>query len=126
MSTSLSGRLGYSRNLINAGIAGVRAGHHSASCERLSPEKLAQSARKSLVIAAAGACVGLLYSRLVRPHGNRSRAIALTAVGGTLSFCTGFLLDNRQAASTLVHGAAREVRRVSDAHWLEMHPINYA
>jgi len=123
---SFSGNVRYGRNLVNAGIAGIRTGQNSARGERRLSKIAADAARGSFAMAAVGTCVGLLTSCLM-PRSNRlSKSIVLGSVGSALGFLAGFSWKTREVTSSVAHSAAREVRRVRDEHWLETNPIDYA
>jgi hypothetical protein len=87
---------------------------------------VADSARDSLKLAVAGACLGLLPSCLRGRRPSLSSALALGALGSALGFVVGFTWKTRKVTSSLAHSAARELHRVGDEHWLEKNPIDYA
>ena len=123
---SFSGNVRYGRNLVNAGITGIRTGQYSARGERRLSKVAADAAQGSLAMAAVGACLGVLTSCLM-PRSNRlSKVIALGGVGSALGFLAGFSWKTRDISSSVAHSAAREVRKACDEHWLETNPIDYA
>jgi hypothetical protein len=123
---SIARTVTYSRKLASAGLSGVRAGHLATLNGRSFPSVLAESARGSLKLAAAGACVGLLRSYLRNRRGHLSNTIAYGALGSALGFCAGFTWTNRRVTSALAHSALKEIHKASDEHWLKIHPIDYA
>jgi hypothetical protein len=110
---------------VSAGISGVRIGYDDLRSESES-NLVADSARDSLKLAVAGACLGLLPSCLKWRRSRVPGALALGALGSALGFCAGFTWKTRRLSFGCAHSAARELGRVSDDHWLEMHPIDYA
>ena len=124
---SFTGNVRYGRSLVTAGITGIRAGQDSARGEQPLSKITAEAAQRSLMLAAVGACAGLLSSYLLHHRDKRiSKAVALGSVGSALGFIAGFSWKTRDVTSRVVHSAAREVRRARDEHWLELNPIDYA
>ncbi len=125
-SQSVTGSIQYGRQLVSAGIAGIRSGQDSARGEQPLSTIAADAARSSLALAAVGACVGLLSSCLLR-RGNRvPKTLVLGGLGSALGFFAGFSWKTRNVTSTVAHSAAKELRRARDEHWLESNPIDYA
>ena len=121
-----TGNIRYGKSLVNAGITGIRSGQDAARGERRLSKVASDAAQGSLMLAAVGACAGLLTSCLFHRDKRISRALALGSVGSTLGFLAGFSWKTRDVTSSVAHSAAREVRRARDEHWLELHPIDYA
>jgi len=78
------------------------------------------------MLAAAGACVGLLRPYLTHRRNRLPKALAGGALGSALGLCAGLAWKTRAVTSGVVHSARKEVDRVRDEHWLEMNPIDYA
>jgi len=125
-SHSVSSAAEYGRKLVRAGVAGVRQGHDSVLHGQPVSTLVANSARHSLKMAAAGACLGLLRYCMVRRRENLSRSVAVGALGSALGFAAGFSWKTRKLASSVAHSAADELRKARDEHWLECNPIDYA
>ena len=125
MTTSTIDKLAYGRKLIDAGIAGIRAGHHGFDPQRAS-SLVSHSAEESLKLAAMGACMGVLPALLLRRRTRLAHAMLFGTVGGLLGFTAGFSWKTRTLTSRLAHSAMHEVHRVQDEHWLESNPIDYA
>ena len=123
---SLASTLTYGRQLVDAGIAGIRRGQDSALNGQPLSALAADSARDSLKLAVAGACLGLLPTYILGRRRRCSTVLAFGALGSTVGFVAAFSWKTRKVASTLAHSAARELRRARDEHWLEMNPIDYA
>ena len=123
---SMTNKVAYGRKLANAGLTGIRTGQQTASPDQSFSALLVDSLRDSLMLAAVGACVGLLRPYVTRRHHHLPRALAGGAVGSALGLCAGFAWKTRAATSGLVHSARKEMDRVRDEHWLEMNPITYA
>ena len=125
-SLSATSTVRYGRNLVGAGIAGIRNGQDAARGDQRLSAIAADAAQRSLGLAALGACVGLLTSGLMRGRKGMSNAIALGAVGSFVGFAAGFGWTTRSVTSNVVHSTAKEIRRARDEHWLELNPIDYA
>jgi len=123
---SMTNTVAYGRRLANAGLTGIRTGQQTASPDQSFSALLVDSLRDSLMLAAVGACVGLLRPYVTRRRNRLPRALAGGAVGSALGLCAGFVWKTRAATSGLVHSARKEMDRVRDEHWLEMNPIDYA
>ena len=123
---SMTNRVAYGRRLANAGLTGIRTGQHTASPDQSFSALLVESLRDSLMLAAVGACVGLLRPYVTRRRNRFPRALAGGAVGSALGLCAGFAWKTRATTSGIVHSARKEMGRVRDERWLEMNPITYA
>ena len=123
---SLTSTVNYGRKLVNAGIAGIRAGQESGLAGRSLSELAAGSARGSLKLAAAGACLALLPACFPRRRRHFGTALAMGALGGTLGFFAAFSWKTRKVTSSLAQSALKQIHKVSDEHWLQGHPIDYA
>jgi hypothetical protein len=123
---SVKSTVKYGRRLVNAGLSGIRTGQPAALNGRSFSSVLAESARDSLKLAAAGICIGLLRSSLKNRRGHLSSTLAYGALGSALGFCAVLGWKTRAVASSLAHSAVKEMQKVSDEHWLEVHPIDYA
>lgn len=123
---SMTNKVAYGRKLANAGLTGIRTGQQTAFPDQPFSALVVESLRDSLILAAVGACLGLLRPYVTRRHNRLPRALAGGAIGSALGFCAGFAWKTRAATSGLVHSARKEMDRVRDEHWLEMNPIDYA
>ena len=118
--------LDYGRKLMHASASGIRQAQQSGVEGHSASTVWIDSARDSLLLAAACACATLLPSSLARRHRRFGRAITFGAVGSALGFCAAFAWNTRKLTSSMAHSAYREVQKVRDEHWLEVHPIDYA
>lgn len=125
-SLAQTGAVRYGRNLVSAGIAGIRRGQDAARGDQQLSAIAVDAAQRSLGLAVVGACVGLVTSCLIRGRKRMSNAIALGAVGSFVGFAAGFSWTTRKVTSNVVHSTAKEIRRARDEHWLELNPIDYA
>jgi len=115
---SIANKVDYGRKLIHAGVSGIRSSEGLASAGQPAARVFADSALHSLTLAAIGTCAGLAARRGKRVP----RSMALGAIG----FFAGFAWSTRKITSNLAQAALKEIHKVSDEHWLEMHPIDYA
>lgn len=123
---SMTNRVAYGRQLVNAGVTGIRTGKQTACPDQSFSALLAESVRGSLMLAAAGACVGILRPYLTQRRARLHKALAGGAVGSALGLCAGLAWKTRTVTSSLAHSARKEIDRVRDERWLEMNPIDYA
>lgn len=123
---SVASSFRYGRKLVNAGVSGIRSGRPAAFNGRPVSSVMAESARDSIALAAAGVCVGLVHSFMLQRRARLSSKIVYSVLGGAVGFCAGFSWHTRKVGSSLAHSALKEIHRASDQHWLEVHPIDYA
>ena len=79
-----------------------------------------------MIVAAVGACVGLVGSYLGNRRKSAGRAFAFGIVGGAIGFGVGLAWENRRLEASVVSGAWKNIGRARDEHWLDRHPIDYA
>jgi DNA-binding transcriptional LysR family regulator len=115
----------YGRKLINAGVAGIQAGHQGFDPDKANA-LVSRSAQESLQLALAGACIGALPVWLLTRRSRTTNSLLFAVVGSLLGFTAGFSWKTRELSSTLAHSAMHEMGRVKDEHWLEKNPIDYA
>ena len=123
---SMTSTTRYGRKLVKASITGIRSGQDSARGEQSLSALAAEAARGSLVLAAVGACIGLLRSQLKDRRNRPANAVAFGILGSAIGFVAGFGWKTRKVTSSVAHSTARELRKARDEHWLERNPIDYA
>ncbi len=116
----------YGRKLVNAGVDGIRTGQPGALDGRPLSCVVSETAAGAATLAAAGACVALLGSYLMRRRGRAANPFAYAAVGMAVGLFAGASWKSRKVASSLAHSALKQMHKASDEHWLERHPIDYA
>lgn len=124
--TEVTGTFKYGRKLVHAGFSGIRTGQPAALNGRTLASVLLDSAAGVVTLTAAGACVALLASYLLRKRGRSTNLFAYAAVGTALGFGAGVSWKSRKIASSLAHSALKEIHKASDEHWLEKNPVDYA
>jgi hypothetical protein len=112
----------YGRKLIHAGVSGVEAGENSGLHGQSRSSLLFESTRDALPFAAAGACAGWLGYQLMRRRVHPLKILSC----GALAFVAGFGWKTRKVSTSVAHSTFKEVSKVRDEHWLELHPIDYA
>jgi hypothetical protein len=122
---STTSKVAYGRKLVSAGISGIRNGQRTLDGEAVSA-LVSDSARDSLKLAAAGACLGLLPACLAGRRPRFSSTLAFGVLGSALGFLLGFAWKTRTVTASIAQSAAKELHRVGDERWLERHPIDYA
>ncbi len=120
-SNFIADSLHYGRDLVYAGIDGIKVGDRLIS---QAPEIcVAHSARQSLWAAAFGGSVALVVCRMMD---KRKRSLTTALACGAGAFCADFLWRTRHARSKIITCAEKEIEKVRDQHWLASHPIDYA
>ncbi len=116
----------YGRELVNSGLEGAVSG-----CDRflqglhLGPI-LNDSARRACKSAAAGVLLGMLGGYLFHRRERLGGAFKYAVAGGALGFGATMMWRNRCLAASIASGAASNIGRARDQHWLKKHPIDYA
>ena len=112
----------YGRKLIHAGITGIEEGERSGLQGQAMSAFLLESTRDSLTLALVSAGAGALGCQLMRRRVHPLRVLGF----GALAFAAGFGWKTRRVGARATHSALKEVSKVRDEHWLELHPIDYA
>ena len=116
----------YGRRVLDSGLEGLRTGRDTfLHGNSLSPF-LSESVRKALTPAALGALVGILGSSPANHHKSVARTLLFGLVGSAIGFGTGVAWQSRHLTASAARGAARNIHRVRDEHWVEKHPVAYA
>ena len=115
----------YGRKLVGAGINGIREGTAAALSGQSIRTVTSDTASRSICIAIAGACLGIAGASLLGTKRQRDK-VAYGALGAGVGFLAGVLWNTRSQTSTVARAALKEIRNVSDEHWLESNPIDYA
>lgn len=119
--SSIAESLHYGRELIYAGIDGIRDG------ERLtlhSPDvHIARSVQQSLMAAIIGSTMALITCKVAE---KRKRVLGTIVACGTAAFCADFIWRTRAVSSKMLDCAERAIDKARDKHWLDSHPIDYA
>jgi hypothetical protein len=113
-------RIIYGRRLMHAGVDALRTKDKATA--DYAPA-LAQSARAAFGAAAVGIGFGFLGYGVVHL---RKRHVPRILACGAVAFCANFLWRTRGIGADLTHRASREIAKVRDQRWLELHPIDYA
>jgi len=116
----------YGRKVLDSGLHGVRSGREEFLHGKPLTPFLGESARKALMPAALGACIGVLSSLPTKPDRSISRALLFGVLGGVLGFGAGFAWESRRLTASAAHDALRNIHKVRDEHWVEKHPVAYA
>jgi hypothetical protein len=116
----------YGREVLGSALEGARSGREAFLSGRPLIPFLNESARKALVPAAVGACIGML-SGYAENNRQRSlgRALVFSLLGGVIGFGTGVAWESRRLTANAANGALRNIHKVRDEHWLEKHPVAY-
>ena len=121
-----SSELEYGKKVINSGLEGARSGGEAFLNGKSLTPFLSEVALNALRPASIGACVGVLSG--LRRDGRRSigRILGLGFVGSLIGFASGVAWKSRDLTASAAANALRNIGKVSDEHWLEKHPIDYA
>lgn len=116
----------YGREVLDSALEGARSGREAFLSGRPLIPFLNESARKALVPAAVGACIGVMGSYA---RNNRQTSLGKTLVfgllGAVIGFGTGVAWESRRLTASAADGALRNIHKVRDEHWLEKHPVAY-
>jgi len=117
----------YGRKMLNSGLDGARSGREAFLIgKRLTPF-LSESVRNAWMPAAIGVCLGALGSYPSHRHNHSiARVFVYGFLGGAIGFGTGLAWESRRLTASVAAGALKNMEKVSDEHWLEKHPIDYA
>ena len=118
----------YGRRLLDSGLDGARSGREAfLHGEPLAPF-LRESIRSALTPAFIGACLGALSSYPDRRYHSSSiaRACAFGFLGGAIGLSAGVAWECRRLTASVTAAAMKNMEKVSDEHWLEKHPIDFA
>ncbi len=117
----IADELDYGRDLLQAGIEGIRAGERQATGN--DNVHIATSACESLKAAAVGGALALLLCKLID---HRKTPVARVFACSGAAFCADFIWRTRSISSRALKCAEKEMAKVRDQHWLDSHPIDYA
>ena len=116
----------YGRKLVNGGLDGARNG----SDEFLKGKPLGSvatiSVRSAICPAILGTLAGVISGALGGRKRSVNRAVLFGLAGCAVGFATGVAWKNRQLAASVAHGAAKNIGRVRNEHWMERNSIAYA
>ncbi|HET9698194.1 MAG TPA: hypothetical protein VFP40_15070 [Terriglobales bacterium] len=119
--TFFADSLHYGRELVHAGIDGLRVGDRLTS--QVQEACVARLARKSLWAAALGGSVAFVLCGVIVKREHRLTPVLACGAG---AFCADFLWRTRLVRSKMMECAEKEIEKVRDQHWLASHPIDYA
>lgn len=118
----------YGRKMLNSGLDGARSGREAFLNGKPLTPFLSESIRSALKPAVIGACLGALSSYPDRRHNQSSigKLFAYGVLGGAIGFGAAVVWESRRLTASIAAGALKNMEKVSDEHWLEKHPIDYA
>jgi hypothetical protein len=116
----------YGRKVLNSLMAGARSGRETFLDGRPLTPFLGKVVRNASTPAAAGAVLGMLGSLPGSHPKPAKRALAFGLLGWAIGLGIGVAWQSRELTSCAANGAWRNIGRVRDEHWLELHPIDYA
>lgn len=121
----IESEVSYGRKVLDAGLEGTRSGREAFLEGKPLTPYLNDSARKAIIPAAIGTCLGMAGGATGR---NRSvgRVLAFSLLGGAIGFGLGLAWESRGLTQRAVSSAIRKIGKVCDEHWFERHPIDYA
>lgn len=116
----------YGRKVLNSGAEGARSGRETFLNGRSLTPFLGEAARNAFKPAGVGACVGMLSGYRGDLHSSIGRILAFGFLGSLIGFASGVAWESRDLTASIAANALRNIGKVSDEHWLEKHPIDYA
>lgn len=118
--------LEYGRRVVNSGLEGARSGQEAFLNGRSLTPFLSDAARNALTPAVVGACVGIISGYRKKGHSSISRMLGFGVLGSLIGFGSGVAWKSRDLTASAAATALKSIGKVSDEHWLEKHPIDYA
>ena len=116
----------YSRKLVDSAVHGARTGEGKFLKEESLVPFLNESARRALMPAVVGACLGILHGYLGNERRSTSRTLADGLLGGAIGFGAGMIWENRELTTSVVSSAWESIGKVRDERWFEKNAIDYA
>jgi hypothetical protein len=116
----------YGRRVVNSGVEGACAGRETYLNGRSLTPFLGEAARTALTTAGVGACVGMLSGYRGNGRSSIGRILGFGFLGSLIGFASGIAWESRDLTASVAATALKNIGRVSDEHWLEKHPIDYA
>jgi len=116
----------FGRRVMNSGLEGARSSREAFLQGKSVVPFLSESVHNTWKPAVVGVCVGVLSSYPGTRNKSINRVLACGLAGGAVGFCVGIAWKSRRLTESVACGALRSIRKVSDEHWLESHPIDYA
>jgi hypothetical protein len=116
----------YGLRLLDSGIEGARSGQEAFLNGKSLRPFLSESARRALMPAALGACIGVLGSYPRYRQKSITRALTFGLLGGAVCLGLGLVWESRRLTASAAGNALRNIDKVRDEHWLTKHPIDYA
>jgi|SRR4051794_38115764 hypothetical protein len=124
--SSAGSAVDYGRKLVNEGLAGARNGSEQFLKGRRIGVVLTNSAEGAVCPAALGAMLGALGGLIGQPRKSTARALFFGMAGCAIGFGAGVAWQNRKLAANAAQGAAENIGRVRQEHWMERNSIAYA
>jgi hypothetical protein len=112
---SWASEMSYLGKLLQAGV----------SANEATQAEWARAAREAWLPGLIGMAVGVSAARLARKKVSGRDAIVFGLIGGVCGFGGAVAWSSRQATTTMVHDAAKNIDAVRNDHWLKKHPICY-
>jgi hypothetical protein len=116
----------YGRKLLDSGLEGAREGQEAFLQGESLLSFLGNSARKALIPAAIGACLGAVGSLSGGRQRSASRTFVFAFLGGAFGLAAGVGWESRRFTTSVACGALKSISKTRDEHWLEENPIDYA
>lgn len=116
----------YGRKVLNSGLEGARSGEEAFLNGRSLTPFLGDAVRKALKPAGIVAVVGMLSGYRGNRHRSMGRILGFGFLGSLIGFASGLAWESRDLTASIAANALKNIGKVSDEHWLEKHPIDYA
>lgn len=121
----LASEFSYFRRLLSAGLDAATPFQGDAPDQSPARPEWGDAARRAWVPALIGTAVGMSAVCIAFRGKSRRDTLVGALVGGAVGFGGGVAWSSRDATTTLVKHAAKNIGVVRNDHWLEKHPICY-
>jgi|SRR5215471_19342537 len=116
----------YGRKVLDSGVEGALSGREKFLDGRPLSEFLSGWFEDAWKPAVLGAAIGVLGSCPASRQRSLAKTVAFGLLGGMVGFAAGVAWDSRELTKSAVSAALKNMGRVRDERWFEMHPIDYA
>jgi hypothetical protein len=111
---------------VNSGLNGAKSGSDEFFKGKPVASLMTSSARSAVCPAVLGMLVGVFSAKVRNEKRSVNRSLVFGVAGCAVGFAAGVAWKNRQLAASVAQGAAKNIGRVRQEHWMEQNSIAYA